>query len=139
VLVRSTAARDRFLAEHAAHELSPADRVRAPSLMEMARHALLMYPSCGWFFDDLSGIETVQCMQYAARVAELIEDVGGAPVESELVNRLALARSNVPDEGDGRRVCAQRVRPARIDAEKVAAHVAVHTLVESVPADCIDV
>jgi len=139
VLVRSPAARDRFLAEHAAHELSPADRVRALSLMEMARHAMLMYTSCGWFFDDLSGIETVQCMQYAARVAELIEDVGGAPVESELVNRLALARSNVPDEGDGRRVWAQRVRPARIDAEKVAAHVAVHTLVESVPADCIDV
>ncbi len=45
--------------------------MRALSLMEMARHAMLMYTSCGWFFDELSGIETVQCMQYAARVAEL--------------------------------------------------------------------
>ncbi len=69
-------------------------------------------------------------MQYAARVAELIEAVGGEPVEPELVERLALARSNVDDEGDGRRVWQRRVAPARIDPEKVCAHVAVHMLVE---------
>jgi hypothetical protein len=104
--------------------------VRALSLMEMARHAMLMYTSCGWFFDELSGIETVQCMQYAARVAELVQAVRGIYVESELIERLSVARSNLPDEGDGRRVWAQRVRPARIDPEKVCAHVAVHALVE---------
>ena len=130
VLDRSPAARDRFLAAHAGHVLAADERVRALSLMEMARHAMLMYTSCGWFFDDLSGIETVQCMQYAARVAELIEEVGGHPVEPELVDRLSAARSNLPDEGDGRRVWAQRVRPARVDPTKVCAHVAVTTLVE---------
>jgi hypothetical protein len=120
-------ARDEFLAAHA---LPSADRVRALSVMEMARHAMLMFTSCGWFFDDLSGIETVQCMQYAARACELLGDVGSGDVEAELVDRLATARSNLEDEGDGRRVWQRRVRPARIGPAKVCAHVAVHALVE---------
>ncbi|MBL0220908.1 MAG: DUF3536 domain-containing protein [Myxococcales bacterium] len=139
VLRRSPEARDQFLTTHAAHELDAAERVRALSLMEMTRHAMLMYTSCGWFFDDLSGIETVQCMQYAARVAELIEEIGGGAVEAELVDRLALARSNLASEGDGRKVWAQRVRPARVDPEKVCAHVAVHTLVEHDAEKSVDV
>ncbi len=139
VLRRSPEARDQFLAAHAAHDLDPAERVRALSLMEMSRHAMLMYTSCGWFFDDLSGIETVQCMQYAARVAELVEEIGGGAVEAELVDRLALAHSNLASEGDGRKVWAQRVRPARIDPAKVCAHVAVHTLVEHDAGKSVDV
>jgi hypothetical protein len=135
VLLDGEAARERFLTTHARDSLSPEDRVRALSVMEMARHAMLMYTSCGWFFDDLSGIETVQCMQYAARVAELIHAVRGISVESELVERLAVGRSNLPDEGDGRRVWGQRVRPAKIDPEKVCAHVAVHALVEPAAPD----
>ncbi len=139
VLARGPEARDQFLAAHASHALDVGERVRALSLMEMARHAMLMYTSCGWFFDELSGIETVQCMQYAARVAELIEDIGGEPVEAELIDRLALARSNLTDEGDGRKVWAQRVRPARIDPQKVCSHVAVHTLVEPDAAKSVNV
>jgi hypothetical protein len=129
VLLGDRTARETWLAAHAAHPLTADERVRAFSLMEMARHAMLMFTSCGWFFDELSGIETVQCMQYAARVAELVENVGGDVVEPELVNRLSAAVSNLADEGDGRRVWLQRVRPARIDPVKVAAHVAVQTLV----------
>jgi alpha-amylase/alpha-mannosidase (GH57 family) len=121
--------RDEFFAKHAAHVLTAEERVRALSLMEMARHAMLMYTSCGWFFDELSGIETVQCMQYACRAAELLGEVGGNPVEPELIERLSAAQSNLDDEGDGRKVWAQRVRPARVDPEKIAAHVAVRTLV----------
>jgi alpha-amylase/alpha-mannosidase (GH57 family) len=129
VLLGDHNARDLFLAQHASHPLAPGERVRALSLMEMSRHAMLMYTSCGWFFDELSGIETVQCMQYAARVAELLVEIGGHPVEPELLERLSAAHSNIADEGDGRNVWAQRVRPARIDPEKVAAHIAVRTLV----------
>ncbi len=139
VLDRSASARIEFLAEHGRGDLSAADRVRAFSMMEMARHAMLMYTSCGWFFDDLSGIETVQCMQYAARAAELIEEVGGATIEAELVDRLGAARSNLETEGDGRAVWAQRVKPARVDAAKVAAHVAVHTLVQPDAARSVEV
>ena len=139
VLERSPAARDRFLATHAAHVLDADERMRALSLMEMARHAMLMYTSCGWFFDDLSGIETIQCMQYAARVAELIDDLGGAPVEAELIDRLSAAVSNAAEQGDGRKVWARHVRPARIDPTKVCAHVAVHNLIEPDPAQSLDV
>ncbi|HEY6033758.1 MAG TPA: DUF3536 domain-containing protein, partial [Kofleriaceae bacterium] len=129
VLLGGDAARDEFLTKQASHTLSAEERVRALSLMEMARHAMLMFTSCGWFFDELSGIETVQCMQYACRVAELLGEVGGHPVEPELIERLSAAHSNLEDEGDGRKVWAQRVRPARVDPEKIAAHVAVRTLV----------
>jgi hypothetical protein len=130
LLERTQGARDRFLATYQGHELVEAERVRALSLMELARNAMLMFTSCGWFFDELSGIETVQCLQYAARVTELIAFVGCAPVEALFVERLAQARSNLADEGDGRRVWERRVLPARVDPEKVGAHVAVQTLVE---------
>jgi hypothetical protein len=139
VLLGGDAARDAFLAKHASHALSTEERVRALSLMEMARHAMLMFTSCGWFFDELSGIETVQCMQYAARAAELIESVGGDAVEPELVDRLSSASSNIPDEGDGRQVWQRRVRPARIDSSKVASHIAVHALVDPDQSRSVDV
>jgi hypothetical protein len=139
LLQRTPAGRDRFLAAHASHDLDDDERVRALSLMEMARHAMLMYTSCGWFFDDLSGIETVQCMRYAARLAELLDDVGGAPIEPELVDRLSAASSNLAEQGDGRRVWASHVAPARIDATKIGAHVAVGTLVEPDTVTSIDV
>jgi len=137
--LRAPAARDRFLSTHALYELDADERVRALSLMEMARHAMLMYTSCGWFFDDLSGIETVQCMRYASRVAELLDDVGGAPIEPELIDRLSAATSNLAEEGDGRRVWTRHVQPARVDATKICAHVAVHTLVEPDAVGSLDV
>ncbi len=139
VLLDGRAAREEFFAKHASHPLDASERVRALSLMEMARHAMLMYTSCGWFFDDLSGIETVQCMQYALRVAELIQEVGGFSVETEFVDRLSLARSNLPEHGDGRKCWSLFVRPARVDPSKVAAHVAVHALVEPDPARAVAV
>ncbi|MEJ7600354.1 MAG: DUF3536 domain-containing protein [Kofleriaceae bacterium] len=130
VLVRTDEAHDRFFAAHASRVLDPAERVKALGVMELARHAMLMYTSCGWFFDDLSGIETVQCMQYAARVAQLVQQITGQDVEGELVDHLARGTSNLADEGDGRAIWTRRVRPARIDPEDVGAHVAVHNLVE---------
>ena len=63
--------------KHQSHVLSRAERVRALELMEMQRHAQLMYTSCGWFFDDISGIETVQIIAYAARVLQLAREVFG--------------------------------------------------------------
>ena len=131
--------RDDFFGKHAAHPLSQHERVRALSMMEMARHAMLMFTSCGWFFDELSGIETVQCMQYAARVAELVEAIGGAAVEAEFVERLSAAQSNIAEEGNGRQVWQRRVRPAKIDSGKVAGHVAVEALVEPESGSVVDV
>jgi hypothetical protein len=138
LLARTQAARDRFLAAHAVRPLDAAERVKALSLMEMTRHAMLMYTSCGWFFDDLAGIETVQCLQYAARTAELLDALGGPPVMPALVDRLSAASSNVAQEGEGRRVWARRVDPARIDPVKICAHVAVQALVEPDAVETVD-
>jgi hypothetical protein len=82
VLDRSPDRVDRFFRRHAARELHAADRVTALKLLEMQRHAMLMYTSCGWFFDELSGIETVQCMQYAGRVIDLARQLFPEDVET---------------------------------------------------------
>ena len=77
--------------------------MRALELMEMQRHAQLMYTSCGWFFDDISGIETVQIIAYAARVLQLARQLFGeqaAALEPAFLARLAEAHSN---DASGRR------------------------------------
>ena len=48
-------------------------------LMEMQRQAMLMYTSCGWFFNDLAGLETVQILRYAARAMDLYRELGEEP------------------------------------------------------------
>src|SRR5262249_8848494 len=87
--------------------------------------------SCGWFFDELSGIETVQVIQYAGRAVQLAEEASGRPYEAAFVEHLARARSNLPALRDGRGGYDKLVRPARVDLAKVAAHYAVSSLFES--------
>jgi alpha-amylase/alpha-mannosidase (GH57 family) len=129
VLDRSPAAVDRFLERFAPGVSGDAQVARVLELMELARNAMLMYTSCGWFFDDLAGIEPVQILQYAARACELAERIAGPGVEAELVDALARARSNDPDQGDGRDLWKRRVAPARVDLAHVAAHHAVATVI----------
>ena len=128
ILDRSEDVVERFLEDHQAEELSPAERVRALQLMEMQRHAQLMYTSCGWFFDDISGIETVQVIAYAARALQLAGELFGeeaAELEPAFVARLAEAKSNVPGAGDGARIYREKVLPLQLGLEQVAAHFAI--------------
>ena len=115
----------------AAHVVDPGDEdtvVGALTLLESQRHALLMYTSCGWFFNDLAGIETVQIMRYAACCCDLLAELGEpAPVESVLAT-LAEARSNDPAEGDGREIWRRHVDTSRVDPGRVAAHLALTEL-----------
>jgi len=131
VLDRSPDNIDGFLRGHAARELTAEDRVTALKLLEMQRHAMLMYTSCGWFFDELSGIETVQCIQYAGRVIDLAQQLFPGDVETPFVDKLAQAKSNIPAHGDGARIYQKWVRPAVIDLRKVAAHYAIASVFES--------
>jgi alpha-amylase/alpha-mannosidase (GH57 family) len=130
VLDRSPAATRAFLERHASLNLDPTHRIRLLKLMEMQRHALLMYTSCGWFFNDLAGIETVQVLQYAARAVQLAEELFGESLEPQLLTRLEQARSNEAHHGDGRRIWEAQVRPARVDLLNVASHYAVSSLFE---------
>ncbi|MBW6503501.1 DUF3536 domain-containing protein [bacterium] len=131
ILDRSEASVDGFLGRHAAGELTPEQKIRALQLMEIQRQAMLMYTSCGWFFDDLSGIETVQVLQYAGRVVQLSREIFGDSVEAGFLERLERAKSNVPEHKDGRALYDKFVKPATVDLHKVAAHYAVSALFEN--------
>jgi len=97
-------------------------------LLELQRHAMLMYTSCGWFFDELSGIETVQVIQYAARVIQLAKEIFGEDCEPAFLERLEKAKSNIPEHGDGRVIYQKFVKPAMIDWHKAAAHYAISSV-----------
>ncbi len=134
ILRRSEEALQHFFDEHQTHPLSREERVRALQLMEMQRHAQLMYTSCGWFFDDISGIETVQVIAYAGRVLQLAQELFGepaAPLEAQFVERLSTARSNVASAGDGARIYRQKIRAHELGLEQVAAHYAISSVFSS--------
>jgi hypothetical protein len=99
--------------------------VEALTLLEAQRHALLMYTSCGWFFNDLAGIETLQILRYAARCLDLLSELGEGAVAERFLDTLARARSNRDEEGDGRAIWDRHVAPARADGGRVAAHLAL--------------
>jgi alpha-amylase/alpha-mannosidase (GH57 family) len=130
----------RFFAAHATHTPDPAERVHALELMEMQRHAQLMYTSCGWFFDDISGIETVQVIAYAARVIQLARRIFGEPlnaIEAAFTARMSEAKSNVPEAGTGADIYKKCVNTMQLSLEQVAAHYAISSVFSSY-ADEID-
>ena len=122
-----------FLGRHAVRALSPSEATSALSLLEIERQLEQMYTSCGWFFDELSGIETLQVLRYAGRAIQLAEDVLGHPFEAEFLDRLALARSNLPELGNGRAVYDRFARTTRIDLRNICAHYALSSLFEEYP------
>jgi alpha-amylase/alpha-mannosidase (GH57 family) len=128
LLDRSTENLDRFFAAHGAGELSAADRVRGIKLLELQRHAQLMYTSCGWFFDEISGLETVQVLQYAGRALQLAAETLASDFEPRFLQDLERAPSNLPEIGNGRTVYEKYVRPAMVDLSRVGAHYAVSSL-----------
>lgn len=130
VLDRSPESLYRFFEKHAARMLADGETVKTLKLLELQRHALLMYTSCGWFFDELSGIETVQVMQYAARAIQLWEDLSSENLEPIFLEVLREAKSNVLDHGDGERIYEKFVRPVKVDLKKTAVHYAVSSLFE---------
>src|ERR1700730_7125205 len=120
-----------FLGKHAIRDLNREEQVAALKLLEMQRHAMLMYTSCGWFFDELSGLETVQVMQYAGRAIRLAQDFGSAAIESAFTERLAAAKSNLPEHADGKHIYEKWVKPAFVSTDQVAGHYAISSLFES--------
>jgi alpha-amylase/alpha-mannosidase (GH57 family) len=129
ILDRSDASIERFFAANATKDgLLPAERTTALKLLEIQRHALLMYTSCAWFFDELSGIETVQVLGYAGRAIQLAAELGQVDVEMPFMERLAEARSNLPEQGDGARVYDMHVVPTAVDLPRLVAHYAVSSL-----------
>ncbi len=122
-----------FLRREAGRELSPSDASRALRLLEMQRQSLLMFTSCGWFFAEISGLETVQVLKYAARAVQLARDATGVDLEPALESALARAPSNRPEHVDGRGVYQNLVQPSVATLEGVAAHLAISSAVRETP------
>jgi alpha-amylase/alpha-mannosidase (GH57 family) len=131
MLRRNEQATAAFLAKHARRELSHLEQVTTLRLLEMQRHAVLMYTSCGWFFDEISGIETNQILQYALRAMDYAHDTTGSDFYPEFVRRLSEAPSNVFPSGAASFL--QNVVPTRVTLERVAMHFAVASLFEDDP------
>ncbi|UJX41183.1 DUF3536 domain-containing protein [Desulfovibrio sp. JY] len=128
VVDRSPARVGGFLSRHASHPLHEDEEIAVLKLMELQRHAMLMYTSCGWFFDELSGIETVQIIQYAGRVLQLAEQLFSLSYEPEFLDRLEQAKSNIAELKDGRGIYERYIKPAKIDLINVGAHFAMSSL-----------
>lgn len=136
ILDRSEESVSHFLQDHQNHQLNAEECVRALQLMEMQRHAQLMYTSCGWFFDEISGIETEQVIAYAARVLQLARKLFGedaATLEAEFVRQLGTAPSNIPAQKNGANVYEHSVKSMAVGLEQVGAHYAISSVFTSYP------
>lgn len=131
ILDRSDASRERFSLHHMTEPLEAGEAPGAWKLLEMQRHLMLMYTSCGWFFDEISGIETVQVIEYAARAVQLAQELFGDSIEERFIQKLQSARSNVAEQGDGAAIYRKTVRPAMASLDKVGAHFAVSSMFEA--------
>jgi len=125
---------ERFLQTAAGRPLKESEKITILKLLEMQTNAMLMYTSCGWFFNEVSGIETVQILKYAARAIQLAHDVAGvAELEEKFLSRLSQAVSNVPELKDGAHIYRTMVKPSVVDLLRVGAHYAMTSLFEQYP------
>lgn len=119
---------DKVLKDNISKEISEDDTIKILKFLEIQRHTMLMYTSCGWFFDEISGLETVQVVKYAARAIQLIRDMLNIDLENEFVKLLEKAPSNIPEVKNGAESYHMHVKPAVIDFHRLAAHYAISTL-----------
>jgi alpha-amylase/alpha-mannosidase (GH57 family) len=135
VLDRSDASLDAFLRTQGHPDLDETQVRDALRLLEMERDAMSMFTSCGWFFDEISGLEATQCLHYAARAIQLARNFH-RDFEDGFLRVLEQAPSNLPRFRDGRGVWDALIRPAVVDLERILAHHAISLIYRPQP-ECI--
>ena len=133
ILNRSPQNIELFFSKHAVRTLSDEEKVQTLKLLEIQRNGMLMYTSCGWFFDDISGIESVQVLRYACRAMQLVREVAGIDPEPDFISILKNAPSNVPEYKDGAQVYRNFVKTAIVDLSRVGFHYALSSLIVDSP------
>jgi alpha-amylase/alpha-mannosidase (GH57 family) len=133
ILDRSEESRERFLASHASRALSDEEKRDTLRLLEMERHALLMFTSCGWFFDDIAGIESIQVMEYACRAMQLAREVSGTNHEPSYLSALSRAASNDPGLHDAAAIYLNYVQKSVIDLNRIVFNYALSHLITDAP------
>jgi alpha-amylase/alpha-mannosidase (GH57 family) len=133
VLDRSETNIESFFHKHNIADLSRTDKITIHKLLELQRNGMLMYTSCGWFFDDISGIEAIQVMRYAGRVLQLAKETTGRDLEPGYLKIIERAPSNHKDFKNGAQIYARYVKPAVLDLLRIGVHYAVSSLFEEYP------
>src|SRR5574344_1941517 len=128
VLDRDYSTIKKFQKENFNPELSEEEKVKGMELLEIQRQTMLMYTSCGWFFSEISGIETVQIMKYAARAMQLAQNFSKKDLEKHFLEILELAKSNFPDFGTGKDVFERFVKPSIVTVKQIASLWAISSL-----------
>jgi hypothetical protein len=122
--------RAEFLERQAGRRLSETEQRRALTLLELQRSSLLMFTSCGWFFNDISGIETVQVLKYAARVMDFMGELESRSPRAGFLDILAGAESNVKKHVNGADIFRALVEPVRVTPQRIAASLAISSLMD---------
>jgi len=135
IMDRSVENIESFFSRNILRPLSSEEKVQVLKLLEIQRHAMLIFTSDGWFFDDISNVETIQDMQYAARAMQLVRDIGGGDLEPEFIKRIERAQSNVPEHENGAKIYETLVKPSAVTFLRLGAHYAVSSLFEEYPKD----
>ena len=130
ILTRTEANIKKFQSKYFLPELSDEDKVRGMKLLEIQRQALLMYTSCGWFFSEISGIETVQIMKYAARAMQLAAYFTKQNYEKKFLEILSNAKSNIQEYGTGKDIYERFVKPSVVTPKQIASLWAISSLYE---------
>ncbi len=119
-----------FATKWCGRSLTQPERVKFLELLEIQRHLLLMYTSCAWFFDEVSGIETVQNIQYAYRAIELADELLNLELFPSFYQKLENTPSNLPELGNAATVLDEYVLPMKADLLKVAVHFGISSIFE---------
>ncbi len=120
-----------FFERNTVKDIDKQGKINAIKIMEIQRQTLLMYTSCGWFFNDISGIETIQILKYAARAVQLASDFTKEDLEAEFIEVLKEAKSNIPEYGSGKDIWEHYVKPCIIDYGQIASLWAFNALYEN--------
>ena len=128
ILDRSERVIKKFQSEFFKSELTEEEKVKAMELLEIQRQAMLMYTSCGWFFSEISGIETTQIMKYAARAMQLAENFTSKDYETKFLEILSNAQSNFKEYGNGKDIFNRFVKPSVVTKKQIASLWAISSL-----------
>lgn len=128
IMDRSDISVKNYQEEYFLEDLTDEQKVKAMELLEIQRQAMLMYTSCGWFFSEISGIETVQIMKYAARVMQLAKSFMKKDLETPFLNILSEAKSNIPEFGTGKDVYEKFVKPSVVTTKQIVSLWAISSL-----------
>lgn len=111
ILNNNSETKNEFIERNSVKKLDKAEIDSCFKLLEMQKYAMLMFTSCGWFFSEISGIETIKILEYASRAIEIGEEIARLPIEKYFVQKLSEAKSNIKDQGTGKEIYMRMVKP----------------------------